>query len=279
MNPAEQLKATAGANETWGLTPGDPPINFAGFEPAVPARWGGAVYVPDFARRVRVTLTEQPQCDGVAILPGQDVPMVPFAGDPTASLVWFDDTGAVIDAAIQGKGVDRPVEWHPVPAGATMLGVYTKAGACGCPEMTINITVTGGNSGTTPELNAQRDPADICTWEVGIIQPNDAVDLVTWGELKEALEALGLTITGGPADLGFPIGTGEDEEVWEFTGTVSECVDGRLVLSTDDMAGTGPAGVPATFTGAINDEAATFDSECADDETTYQGLVHWRISP
>lgn len=89
---------------------------------------GGAVFVPDFARRVRVNaVVPFPQFAGVEY-------RVPDPGPPPIQLVWYDDNGRVCDAAWQGWSVDTlrttnlpiffPVEWHPVPARAVMLGIY-----------------------------------------------------------------------------------------------------------------------------------------------------------
>jgi len=78
------------------------------------------VNVPDFARRVRVSLTQLDPIDGT-----QQV--VPLTGDPTATCAWSDDQGNVTDSWQQGTagGLSNPVQWHPVPAAATMLTVIT----------------------------------------------------------------------------------------------------------------------------------------------------------
>jgi len=83
----------------------------------------GNVNVPDFARRVRVSLTQLDPIDGT-----QQV--VPLTGDPTATCAWSDDQGNVTDSWQQGTagGLSNPVQWHPVPAAATMLTVITPIG-------------------------------------------------------------------------------------------------------------------------------------------------------
>jgi hypothetical protein len=80
----------------------------------------GNVYVPDFARRVRVSLTLLDPIDG-----SQQV--VPIAGDPAATLAWTDDGGNVVDSWQQGLsgGILNAVQWHPVPSRATMLTIMT----------------------------------------------------------------------------------------------------------------------------------------------------------
>lgn len=121
----------------------------------------------------------------------------------------------------------------------------------GCEAMTINISIVGGASDTPPSIGVSQAPE--CTWDVGIVQPNDAVDFVTWGEFIAALAAEGVTVTGGPVALDTPIDNGGEDVEWTFTGTIVECIDGSLTLSTNDMPGVG-VGAPATFTGAITDD-------------------------
>jgi len=79
---------------------------------------GSALYVPDFARRVRVDLAE-PDAN-------TEIEMPPIAGQPACRLVWYDDEGNEIAAMFQGAiaGGSEPVAWHPVPAQAVMLGLY-----------------------------------------------------------------------------------------------------------------------------------------------------------
>lgn len=89
----------------------------------VPALTEGAhMYVPDFARRVRVDVTDNPATIG----------RVPFTGPPKAVLVWYDDRGQVVTSHYQGiinPGgtivATEPVTWHPVPDNAVILGVYS----------------------------------------------------------------------------------------------------------------------------------------------------------
>lgn len=97
------------------------------FAASIPGEEGGAVYVPDYARRVRVVLTvADPN------YPGLNNFRVPLTGDPVCQLVWYDDRGNVVDGALQGtdisSGVDAEVAWHAVPARAVMLGIYSEAG-------------------------------------------------------------------------------------------------------------------------------------------------------
>jgi hypothetical protein len=93
---------------------------------------GGAVYVPDFARRVRVVLVTAD-----ANYPGANNFRVPLTGDPPCQLVWYDDRGDVVDASIQntsgGGGVNSPPVWHAVPARAVMLGIYSQTGTAEVP--------------------------------------------------------------------------------------------------------------------------------------------------
>jgi len=90
-----------------------------------PPTWGGAAYVPDFARRVRVVLVQLDDTLGGA------TQSVPSNGDPTCQLGWFDDQGNEIDSAMQGRffppaagtPLYTPPVWHEVPAAAVMLTV------------------------------------------------------------------------------------------------------------------------------------------------------------
>jgi len=89
----------------------------------VPALTEGALmYVPDFARRVRVDVTDSPAATG----------RVPFTGPPKAVLAWYDDRGQVVTSHYQGivnpGGTivcTEPVMWHPVPDNAVILGVFS----------------------------------------------------------------------------------------------------------------------------------------------------------
>lgn len=95
-----------------------------------PLTEGAVFYVPDFARRVRVALFQ-----GVDALN-----RVPLAGDPQATVVFYNDRGLIVHGWRQGlvlnAGVpvsnDAPV-WHPVPDEAVLMGVY------GDPAITNNI--------------------------------------------------------------------------------------------------------------------------------------------
>lgn len=83
---------------------------------------GAHMYVPDFARRVRIDVTDSPAAVG----------RVPFTGPPKAVLVWYDDRGQVVTSHYQGVIIQaaaivatEPVTWHPVPDNAVILGVYS----------------------------------------------------------------------------------------------------------------------------------------------------------
>lgn len=83
---------------------------------------GSLVYVPDFARRVRVDVTTNPISVG----------RVPFTGPPKTVLAWYDDRGQVVTSHYQGVIVQaaaivatEPVAWHPVPDNAVILGAFT----------------------------------------------------------------------------------------------------------------------------------------------------------
>lgn len=93
----------------------------------VGATQGCAVYVPDFARRVRV---EAAQLNTVFL--GNEY-RVPSAGPLPLNLVWYDDQGRVVYTEFQGRtqnedssitGTTEPNVWRPVPAQAVMLAVY-----------------------------------------------------------------------------------------------------------------------------------------------------------
>lgn len=90
--------------------------------PGAPA----VLYVPDFARRVRV----------FAVDPNT---LRPFDfGQPRLNLEWFDDlpTGSVSPADVnqQGSSVGIAPEWNPVPARATMLRIGTPGPNLDCGE-------------------------------------------------------------------------------------------------------------------------------------------------
>lgn len=87
-----------------------------------PTLEGAMMYVPDFARRVRVDVTDNPAAVG----------RVPFTGPPKAVLAWYDDRGNVVTSHYQGVIIQaaaivatEPVTWHPVPDNAVILGVFS----------------------------------------------------------------------------------------------------------------------------------------------------------
>lgn len=100
-------------------------VGLASFVIGAPTQ-GGAVYVPDFARRVRVQgVRQDTRYAGLNW-------RVPIGGPIPLQLVWYDDQGFVVDSIIQGVYVDPliggltnvEVEWQPVPSRAVMLGIY-----------------------------------------------------------------------------------------------------------------------------------------------------------
>ena len=101
-------------------TPGDVSIPDFGQGLITFPTQGGTVYVPDFARRVRVVLTVLDTRFG-----GLNY-RVPVTGDPACQLVWYDDQGDVVEGAFQSTetGFSAPPVWHPIPARAVMLGIY-----------------------------------------------------------------------------------------------------------------------------------------------------------
>jgi hypothetical protein len=114
--------------------------NIGAFTPVAPgiglgeivgATQGGHMYVPDFARRVNVSVTT-PTSGFI----GED-PRIPADGPLTTQLVWYDDQGIVVFSEIQGAILEQatgapilePQVWRPVPAQAVMLGIYaTRSG-------------------------------------------------------------------------------------------------------------------------------------------------------
>jgi len=106
----------------------DPPVGAPGpaefgFALTAPTFQGATVYVPDFARRVRVVLVTA----GNAHPENGPGARIPIAGDPKAQLVFWDDRGQEIDEAFQGPtatGFSSPT-WHEVPAQAVLLGIYS----------------------------------------------------------------------------------------------------------------------------------------------------------
>lgn len=107
--------------------------------PATCPTWGGVVFVPDFARRVKVTLVsvDQPALCGPHDPPDDATFSDSFSGDPTAVMTWFDDAGESVDSWMQGIVFGTvinippviqtitfsPLQWHPVPGNATTLAI------------------------------------------------------------------------------------------------------------------------------------------------------------
>lgn len=98
---------------------------------------GGAVYVPDFARRVRVWPAQQN-----VFFAGAEF-RVPFEGPEPMQLNWYDDSGVVVDVAWIGLIRDPltgnvtsciPPGWHPVPARATTLAIYQISNTFNTPD-------------------------------------------------------------------------------------------------------------------------------------------------
>lgn len=89
---------------------------FAGGADAGCATEGGQVYVPDFARRVRVQLVES---DDRFCGHEMRVPSPPLV----AQLVWYDDQGSCVGAEYQSAILNA--DWYVVPARAVLLGVYS----------------------------------------------------------------------------------------------------------------------------------------------------------
>jgi len=98
---------------------------------------GKAVYVPDFARRVRVWPAQLN-----TFFAGAEY-RVPFEGPEPLQLNWYDDSGIVVDVAWIGL-IRDPLsgnvnsciapEWHPVPARATTLAVYQITNTFNTPD-------------------------------------------------------------------------------------------------------------------------------------------------
>lgn len=91
---------------------------------------GGAVYVPDFARRVMITgATIDPRFAGIEY-------RVPTDGPQPMQIVWYNDFGQVVWTEFQGlttapstgsqEGPTEPTIWRAVPSQATMLAVYSQ---------------------------------------------------------------------------------------------------------------------------------------------------------
>jgi hypothetical protein len=87
----------------------------------------GVIYVPDFARRVRIQLTLLDPVNA-----SQQV--APFTGDINTISSWVDDQGNVTDSWRQGLFTSNAavehndtITWHPVPAAATLLAIMAPA--------------------------------------------------------------------------------------------------------------------------------------------------------
>ena len=92
---------------------------------SAPTPGRGAFYVPDFARRVRVTpAVQDPNFNGEEFRIGQK-------GVSPINLVWYDNRGKVVFSELEGSiddvvlGVQTyPPSWHVVPPSAVVLAVY-----------------------------------------------------------------------------------------------------------------------------------------------------------
>jgi len=115
---SDELSATTDVSVNTGYTnPGDP----------------GVLYVPDFARRVKVT----------ALDPNTFRPF--DFGQPRLNLEWFDDlpAGSTVPADVdsQGSSIGIPPAWYPVPARATMLRIGTPGPNLDCGEAFTDLAV------------------------------------------------------------------------------------------------------------------------------------------
>lgn len=141
-NPAHIIANVAADGRSWGQVPapagpgipnahnavaGRPDLfpSFLTYLSSIPPVVEGRVfYVPDFARRVRVSLTQPRPGE---LYPG---PLVPFNADPAASVTFWDERGQVIHGYRQGLilngaaivGNNAP-EFHPVPDNAVLMSV------------------------------------------------------------------------------------------------------------------------------------------------------------
>jgi hypothetical protein len=77
---------------------------------------GAVFYIPDFARRVRVTCV------------AQATERVPLTGEPLAQMVWYGERGEIVDGALHGtlgmNPFSSPDLWYTVPPAAVLLGLY-----------------------------------------------------------------------------------------------------------------------------------------------------------
>jgi hypothetical protein len=141
-NPAHIIANAAPPNTCWGQAadPAGPGIpnahlgiggridlfpSFLSFLSSIPPVVEGAVfYVPDFARRVRVSVTRPRAGEPV---PGE---LVPVNADPAASITFWDERGTVIHGYRQGVILNagavvgnNPPEFQPVPDNAVLMSV------------------------------------------------------------------------------------------------------------------------------------------------------------
>lgn len=141
-NPAHIIANAVAPNACWGqvaapAAPGIPNAHlgiagridlfpsFLSYLSSIPPLVEGAVfYVPDFARRVRVSVT-RPRA-------GEEVPgeLVPVNADPQASITFWDERGQVVHGyrqglVLQGGAIvaNNPPEFQPVPDNAVMMSV------------------------------------------------------------------------------------------------------------------------------------------------------------
>jgi hypothetical protein len=141
-NPAHIIANAAAPNSCWGqvaapAAPGIPNAHaavagrpdlfpdFLSYLSSIPPVVEGAIfYVPDFARRVRVSVTRPRAGEPV---PGE---LVPVNADPQASITFWDERGQVIHGYRQGLILNgaaivgnNPPEFQPVPDNAVMMSV------------------------------------------------------------------------------------------------------------------------------------------------------------
>lgn len=141
-NPAHIIANAVAPNSCWGqvaapAAPGIPNAHlgiagridlfpdFLSYLSSIPPVVEGAIfYVPDFARRVRVSVT-RPRA-------GEEVPgeLVPVNADPQASITFWDERGQVVHGyrqglVLQGAAIvaNNPPEFQPVPDNAVMMSV------------------------------------------------------------------------------------------------------------------------------------------------------------
>jgi hypothetical protein len=141
-NPAHIIANAAAPNSCWGqvaapAAPGIPNAHlgiagridlfpdFLSYLSSIPPVVEGAVfYVPDFARRVRVSATRPRSGEPV---PGE---LVPFNADPAAVITFWDERGTVVHGYRQGVILNagavvgnNPPEFQPVPDNAVLMSV------------------------------------------------------------------------------------------------------------------------------------------------------------